>query len=81
MFLSGKIEPRIAIIVRNDRDDPAVVTTVGTFVDGKPYQIAHETVLPHRGEMQIQLSNVGNAALLEAENNALLFTLAAETAP
>ena len=62
-MLTGRPDALIRAVITNDAEAPLTITTTGTFVDGEPYQMPHDRTLKRRDEVQITLSDVGNAAL------------------
>lgn len=73
MYAPDRPEVQFRVTVHNDLRDDATIETIGSFVNGFPYQLPREWALAHRDQIVITVSDVGNAAALEG--GTLLFNL------
>lgn len=62
-LVTGPMDTAISVTVQNDLGKDTAITMQGAFIDGEPYQLPHDSSVPHRGELKITLSDVGNAAI------------------
>ena len=66
------VASRIVLEVNNDERAPVNIVVIGSFLDGQPVHVQQSTAIEFRNVAQIELSNVGNAAV---ENYGLVYPL------
>ncbi|MEO3479428.1 hypothetical protein AAFO90_17315 [Phaeobacter sp. CAU 1743] len=78
-YLSEKPDIILSATIANDLRQDINVTVVDVFADGKPLKSMTDYNLPRRGEVNIALSDVGNASFGQSETTALIGWLPAQT--
>lgn len=61
-FQTFKLSPRLSVVLNNDLATPVTITTDDVFADGTPIQGTATRTLERRGQIELTMSDVTNAA-------------------